>query len=376
MHAVATFDRYLLGRFVSIYAVMFTAMLGLFAIVDGFTNLDAFQSATEGQGFTAILQTMGTHYVCQSFAVFNMLGQTLGIVAAMSVLALALKNGEIHPLLAAGVKGHRVILPLAIGLVGINVLMAANRELVLPQLANRLTGSHGDVAKEKLHVDSTYDRNGIFVIAASANATTQTLQNVEFRLPLSDLCDDYAVLRATDAKWLPAEGDRPGGWGLIGLDQPLATCPLTEKGRQVIHAVPSDPNAAMVESSLSFTQLRDRSRSYQFLSTPDLIRRISETPRREAAALAQVMHLHSRLAGPLLNVIGVFIIAPLVVRRDKWSIVSNMATASIVVGVVFGASQAFSLAGSAGMLRPDVAAWAPIVGGGGLAGWLSGEMRT
>ena len=377
----ATFDRYLLGRFVSIYAVMFVAMLGLFAVVDGFTNLDAFQQAAGEQGSAAMLKIMAVHYVCQSFAVFNMLGQTLGIVAAMSVLALGLKFGEIHPLLAAGVRGHRVVLPLALGLVAVNLLMAANRELILPKLAARLTGSHGDAAKASLGVDPTYDRSGIFVSARGLRPTERTLIDAEFRLPLGTIAAEHVTLTATDAKWFDAEGDRPGGWGLVGVQPPVPELPLTEFGRTMVQPVPTadgqaDPTKAFLVSSLSFAQLRDRSRSYQYLSTRDLLRRIQETPEREVSALSQVMHLHARLAGPLLNVIGVFIIAPLVVRKDKWSIVSNMATASLVVGLVFGLSQAFSFAGAAGLIAPEWAAWLPIIGGGGLAGWLSGEMRT
>ena len=371
-----TFDRYLLGRFVSIYAVMYVAMLGLFAVVDGFTNLDAFQQAAAGEGSAAMLKIMAVHYACQAFAVFNMLGQTLGIVAAMSVLALGLKFGEIHPLLAAGVKGHRVVLPLAVGLIAVNLLMAANRELLLPRLASRLAGSRGDASRESLGVDPTYDRSGIFVSARGLRPTESTLLEAEFRLPLGTIATQHVTIAATDAKWFDADGDRPSGWGLVGVTPDVTTLPLTEFGETIVQPVAGTTDKAFLVSSLSFAQLRDRSRSYQFLSTPDLMRRIRETPRREASALSQVMHLHARLAGPLLNVIGVFIIAPLVVRKDKWSIVSNMATASLVVGLVFGLSQAFSFAGAAGLHPPEWATWLPIIGGGGLAGWLSTEMRT
>ena len=363
-----TFDRYLLGRFVSIYAVMYVAMLGLFAVVDGFTNLDAFQQAAAGEGSAAMLKIMAVHYACQAFAVFNMLGQTLGIVAAMSVLALGLKFGEIHPLLAAGVKGHRVVLPLAVGLIAVNLLMAANRELLLPRLASRLAGSRGDASRESLGVDPTYDRSGIFVSARGLRPTESTLLEAEFRLPLGTIATQHVTIAATDAKWFDADGDRPSGWGLVGVTPDVTTLPLTEFGETIVQPVAGTTDKAFLVSSLSFAQLRDRSRSYQFLSTPDLMRRIRETPRREASALSQVMHLHARLAGPLLNVIGVFIIAPLVVRKDKWSIVSNMATASLVVGLVFGLSQAFSFAGAAGLLPPEWATWLPIIGGGGLAG--------
>ncbi len=43
-----TFDRYLYSRYTYVFVVFFAASMGLFAVVDGFMNLDDFQQNNEG----------------------------------------------------------------------------------------------------------------------------------------------------------------------------------------------------------------------------------------------------------------------------------------------------------------------------------------
>ena len=42
------FDRYLLGRFTWVFVVLFVTTFGLFVVIDGFTNVDAFQEESDG----------------------------------------------------------------------------------------------------------------------------------------------------------------------------------------------------------------------------------------------------------------------------------------------------------------------------------------
>ena len=59
-----TFDRYLYSRYAYVFVVFFAASMGLFAVVDGFMNLDDFQQNNEGT--LSMLMRMGTHYLYQS----------------------------------------------------------------------------------------------------------------------------------------------------------------------------------------------------------------------------------------------------------------------------------------------------------------------
>ena len=110
-----TFDRYVLSRFLYLFAGFFAASMGLFAVVDGFTNLDGFQKATEGEGMLGLAAYMGENYVYRSAWVFDLIGPTLLSFSVVAVLALMIRHGEVNPLLAAGIPTYRLALPFLVG---------------------------------------------------------------------------------------------------------------------------------------------------------------------------------------------------------------------------------------------------------------------
>lgn len=375
---MTVYDRYLLGRFAAVYAVCFIAFFGLFAVFDGFINLDGFQYSNEQAGGTTLdlLAAIGLHYTIQFFVIFDMLGPTLVIVSTMVVLAMGLKFGEIHPLLAAGVRGYRICLPLVIASLTVSGLLALNRELVLPSVAHRVTGSHGKIASDELTAEPLYDSHGIFISAEALRPKERTIRGVQFRLPAPDLATDYSTIEAERGRYIEEAGDIPGHWVLEGVTTPVDQLGLTEAGQEIIRASRVDADKACVITTCSFEELSDRSTSFQYMGTPRLIRRIRKTPATDTLASAQVVSLHTRLASPILGVIGVLLAAPLVVRRERWSIVGNMATAMVVVGIVYGISQGSAALGQANLIAADLSVWAPLIIGGGLAAWLAPEMRT
>ena len=95
------FDRYLLQRFLSVFMIMFVSTFGLFMVIDGFTNVDEFQSG--GVGAAGAIQRMSRYYLLQSSVFFEMVGPILAVVTVMVVFALLQKNSEVHPILAAGI---------------------------------------------------------------------------------------------------------------------------------------------------------------------------------------------------------------------------------------------------------------------------------
>jgi lipopolysaccharide export system permease protein len=89
-----------------------------------------------------------------------------------------------------------------------------------------------------------------------------------------------------------------------------------------------------------------------------------------------VSHLHARLMQPLLNIIAVFVVLPLMVRRESPGLVFDSALCGGALALLFGLTQACLYAGQMRFAAPDLAAWAPVVIGGTLAAWFSGWIRT
>ena len=143
----------------------------------------------------------------------------------------------------------------------------------------------------------------------------------------------------------------------------------------MIHAGKS-PHQIFIRSALTFDQLYNRSTGFRYLSTLDLVWRIRNPSAGDANRRAQVLHFHERLTRPLLTLVGVFLCVPLVSRREKLSLVSNVALCMTAVGGVYACSQALLLIGQTGWISPAACAWLPLIGGGSLGAWLSPIART
>ncbi len=131
-----------------------------------------------------------------------------------------------------------------------------------------------------------------------------------------------------------------------------------------------------VVSTVSPGQLYNRGGGYRYLTTAELIQRIQQPLATRSSALAFIMHLHSRLTRPVITMIGVFLVIPLIARRERMSLVQNVAMCMAALGLVYGLSIGGMMLGQAAILKPEIAAWGPLVFGGGLCAWLSGCVRT
>lgn len=377
---MTTFDRYLLARYLHIVAVFTITAIGLFAIVDGFTNLDEFQHKIDGEngGTLALFLNISKYYLFQSALIVNTAGPTILVISSMCVLALMLKQGEVHPVLAAGVPTYRATFSLVLGLVFVNLLLICNQELVLPRIAHHLQGRRGDMADDAIKVEPQTDFiTKIFMSGSGLVPAEQRLDNPEFLLdPM--LATSYVALKADFGFYLPAEGKNPAGWHLKNVTPSFQNLPLTEAGRRIIIPQPGT-NDVFVLAGLSFDQLNRQASNPSLIGTPSLIQRLQQPSGTVISRRRLLVKLHERLTRPILTLIGLFLVIPLIVRKEKMSVmqqVTNIATCMAVLGVVFGAVLGMQTLGEYGLLRPEQAVWGPLIAAGGLASWLSGVVRT
>lgn len=378
---MTTFDRYLLARYLHVVAVFTVASLGLFAVVDGFTRLDDFQKRIEEEhlGTAALLARMGTHYLFQSALIVDLIGPSILVLSAMCVLALMLKQGEIHPVLAAGVPTYRWSSSLLFGLLFLSGVLVLNQEYVLPAIAPHLQGQLGDTADTAQTVDPDYDHHtGIYVNATGAVPAEKKLVNAQFRLSYPLLCREPLTLRGESALFFPAEGDKPSGWLLRGVTGPLDKLPLTDTGREIV--IPqTNGEDVFLQVGLTMDQLCHQAANQRLVDTASLISRVRNWSGPAKSRVGALVNLHNRLTRPILSLIGLYLVIPLIVRKEKMSVlqqVTNMAVCCLVLGAVFGSALGLQQAGQAGLLLPVQAVWLPLIAGGGLAGWMTGIVRT
>jgi lipopolysaccharide export system permease protein len=370
-----TFDRYLLSRYFHIFVVFFIAAMGLYVVADGFTNLDGFQQAAGEQGTLKLLALMGKHYVYHSSLIFELAGPTLAVMSAMCALALSLKHGEVHPLLAAGVPLYRLSLPFVFGVLCINGAMTANQEWVLPRIAPHLQIAHGETASDAQGIEPAWDsRMTVFVSGQKLFLDRRMIQKAAFRLR-DPLVQEQVTVLAEEATWIPEHKGRAAGWMLTHAKPRFEDLKVTAEGQQIV--LPQQaPDSVFICSDLSFDQLYNRSTSYRYLSTQQLIWRIRRPSAGLSVRRAQLMSLHERLTRPILTLIGIFLVMPLIARRERMSLVTNVAVCMATVGLVYAAAQGMLMLGSTGWLRPELCTWLPLGAGGVLCAWLSPLART
>src|SRR5438309_10801068 len=95
-------DRQMVVSYVKAYLICLVSMMGLFIVVDLFTNLDNF---TEGkQGFEEVMQHILRYYGMKTTQIFDRLCEAIVLLAAMFTVALMQRNTALLPLLSAGVS--------------------------------------------------------------------------------------------------------------------------------------------------------------------------------------------------------------------------------------------------------------------------------
>ncbi len=374
---LTTFDRFLLRQYFFAFALLFGAVMGLFTVVDGFTNLDGFQRASQDEGMAVMLWRMAERYFYQSSLLFDMVTPFLSVLSMVVVLSLMLRHGEFNPMLAAGVPSYRVCLPLLIGIVGANLLVAANQEFLLPQVAPYLHGGHGDGKDAALSVQPRFDAQGIYIAGEKLYLHEQRLSDAEFRLPRPQFAQEYLTIRAAYATYLPAKDELAAGWVIQrdDLQMQFAVSQLTELGREYVFEVEST-GQVFIKTDVTIDQLAASIAGHRYISTMELLRRLRSPTGSAAIARSQLMHFHWRLTRVLVNVIGFFIVVPFIVRREHDSLAANITVCSLVLSAVYGLVITGHYLGQSGTLSPELAVWSPLILSGAFCSWISNSVRT
>lgn len=370
-----TFDRYLFSRYAYVMAVFFFASMGMYAVVDGFSEFDYFQK-TE-YGIVGILSSMAYYYLNESVIIFDLLGPSLSVISVLVVLALLLKNNEFYPLLSAGVPTYRIARPFVLGVGLVGLVLAANQQFVIPYAAQNLAGSNESHADTAASFDPQYDvRTSVFVAGKHLSESQKKIFSPLFVLPAPEIVSEYEPeLRGEYAVYVPASGNRKAGWLLKNPSAPFDFSKLTPAGRKIVQRTRNGKDI-FLSLGLTFDQLRNRGTGFRYLSTSDLIHRIQYPNAHASSTRAQIMHLHTRFTRPLVSLMSVFLVIPLIIRKERDNLIANISICTLTLAAVLGIAQGMEFLGQTSLIQPEVAAWSPILFGGTMAGWLSGSVKT
>lgn len=333
-------DRFVAERFLSNFVLLF-ALLFVFAIsVDVIVQAERFlEAATKAVEDGRASSTLGAViWILLDFhgpRVFQFYQYMLGLVSIGAMgftFAQMHRARELTAVMAAGVSLRRIAGAVLLAALGLNLLQAANQELILPRLAPRLVRDHGDLMRpggQTFEVPLTRDGETNLLSARQFDPATGEIDDLLF---LERSSTGMAKRRVTAAHAVYDPQRR--GWQLTegravergpGPDgQPTGEASFLNE----IDFVPSTltPQSIVVRRFRLYAQMLD-------MEQVRVLRREGGT---DDATVTRLML--SRFAGPTANMLVLAISIPFfLLREPRLLLAQSVKVAAISVPAMLGA---------------------------------------
>ena len=370
------FDRYLLWRYWHAYIITFLALMGLFVIIDAFSNVDEF--ARDGATISQIIQGVIQYYAYQGCVFFNAVGGVVTCLASMVVLGTVVKQGELNPVLSAGITTYRIARPMLLGAFTINLLLVADQELLIPSIAHELQlrpGQSASTHMERIQPAHDYSTK-ILIHGGRSNISSQKIVECEFILPAPQILSEVVTVTATEAAYeRNLKQPELSCWRLKGTKPNFQELKLTRSGAEKI--LPGNsPDEMLIRTVIGFDQVVNGQKIFDYLSTRDLWERVRTPAYGSNSSAALGILIHSRFTKPILNLLMVLMLIPLVVRKESRSLVANLGLATLASTFMLGTTFAFNYLGTSRLIPLDLCGWGPVMLCGAMSAWFSGFVRT
>ncbi len=205
-------DKQRYWAFLKAYVICYVSLVGLYIVIDAFSNLDEF--AKRAEGVMETLMVMGRFYLVRQSSFFDQLSGVIGMMAAIFTVTFMQRNNEQLAMLAAGISTHRAIRPVLISSLLVGGITVLNQELVMPHFAEELAKTHDDDGERTLHVTGRYDGQNICIHGVDADRASKTLFPFWAIIPKSAF-GSIRDVKGVQATYIPP--DHPtaplkGGW--------------------------------------------------------------------------------------------------------------------------------------------------------------------
>lgn len=382
-------DRQRYWAFLKAYIICFTALVGLYIVIDAFSNVDEFTKRAKGA--EEVFAVMGRYYLVHMSEFYDRLFGVISMMAAIFTVTWMQRNNELLAMLAAGISTQRVIRPVVISAVFVSLFAVLNQELVMPGLAEELQKSHADDGTMKVQVYGRYDGNGVYLHGTEADRNAMTVVGFNATFP-ADLFGSLRELEAAQARFIPATdktSPKNKGWLLRGarlqnlsdddsllksevlvkLDDsagfPKPIGELAELGRETY----------FLKSAIGFEALTRKRQWYQYAPTVDLLKGLSD-PSNEPEKNEMAVFLHVRLLRPLLSVTLLCLSLPLVLGGYGRNMFLNLGLSLATAAVFYAAGFLCQYLGTNEVISATLAAWLPLIVFGTFAVARWGAIRT
>jgi len=374
-------DRYILSSFVKNYLISLMVLVGMYVALDmvfNFGNLTQALPTTENYTVWHVTYDIGDFYFYKAFFFFVHLSGMIAVVAAAFTVVRLSRLNEMTALLAAGTPLTRVVMPVIIAGVVLNViLLPIDQEVIIPKMIPKLMRDHGDIHESSLKmypVNMMEDpAGGLFNAARYSPPGKYSPAKIEYLdvierdknlQPVGHLYADEAVWNMNLKRW-----DLTNGFS-VPIAAPQEQVAMAHETPRAFYKTLMTPDEIALNLGKEYIQLLPLQKINQLLNlnrygTIDLLRA-----------------KHLRVAQWLLNVFLLLLAMSTVLTRDpgklKTSAMKCLLLTGLCMGSVFVTYQMAATPPSPQLINlwPALMAWVPIFIFGPLSIFLMSQVKT
>jgi lipopolysaccharide export system permease protein len=352
-------DRQLIRSYIKSYVGCLLSLMGLFVIIDLFTNLDAFTSKKSDLDDT--FRHIGRYYAAKLPEIFDHLCEAMILMAAMFTVAWSQKNNEILPLLSAGVSTRRIVRPVLFVSFAMISLVVLNQELVLPHVDSYLLENRNDPdGTKEAGVKGTFDSQGIQYTGQSCVKSERKVNRFVINIPAKPGLNGHVFLQAAEAYYHPP-GTKPGSRfpdsGVWVLHNTIPA-ELPSWHRTDLLEMKSAGLFYLYTNEVDFDTVIRPKNWFRYCNTFDLMEQFGKVGDK-LAGVAVVFH--TRLTRPVLGMLLVFMGLSIILRDQNRNVFISAGMCLCLCALFFATNFACQYLGSHGEVPPAFAAWLPVL---------------
>jgi lipopolysaccharide export system permease protein len=354
-------DRYVAREFLVSYLIAVTVVLSLRVVLDLFVQFDEFVETKSGQAPPNVLQVIGYiagYYWPKLFEYFRDFSGMMILLAAVFSLVRMSRQNELTALLASGVSLKRVIAPIVVLGIFLNVLMVLDQEFILPRLSDKLVRRHDE--GERLRSRSVWllpDKEQSLFCSESFDPQDQSLSQMfvilrHEGLPIGQITAEKAFWNESQQRWELVRGEFYSYDGT--MEHPSLAGMVTGEGfgRATVSYYPSALSA-------DYLWLQRNSNFKSLLSSTQL-NHLVRLGLKAAEQREAVSERHFRFTDPLINMAMLLLGLSALVSREQRKTKVALTLSLVGPGTCFIVTFACKLLGG-NTLDPMIAAWLPLL---------------
>ncbi len=359
-------DRYILYLFLRTVLVCFCSIAGIFIVFHAFTSMD--DLVKQGQVDGGLVPVMIRFYGPHMLQWFDWTGAIIALMAFLFTVGWLRKIGELTAVLSSGISHGRLFRPMIIASLVIVLVQLASREFILPQYRAVLSMKTKDISGEsEQSILAQYDKaNRILIDGTSLLPQTKVIQEPNFRLDGKYPGFGEAMV-AMSAQWLDAEGSRPAGYLISGVQLPEKIDSIASVGlrsRPILMTSHDQswlkPKQCFFATTVHTGLLQTNQAATRLASVAELASRV-QNPAVHSSTSLHVL-LHERIIRAPLDFALIMLGLPMVVNRRGRNLFVMIAVCMFTVLFFFALKTLSGAMGGGGyILSPTMAAWIPLL---------------